>query len=177
MAANSASGGKAGSSRSSGTGGAKAQFFKSLGKNMEKKGWKTVLVPGFDWAATETAHFDIDSLFAAFDADTHSEMLEGAHLKLSRWADTCGAKMPQTRIVLAVFDKATRDQVEFITKELQAGTRMGKQSMTAVVDLTTGRMFEPQEGSGPGYKRIKINKPIFSELQEVVEALAAGYSA
>lgn len=176
MATNSGSGGSTGSGSSSGTGGAKAQFLRSLGKNMEKKGWKTYSVPGFDWAATETEHFDDDSLFAAFDADTHADMLEGAHVKLSRWADTCGEKMPQTRIAVAVFDKATRDQVEFITKELQKGTRMGKQSMTAVVDLTTGRTFEPVEGSGPGYQRIRLNKLVFEQLRKVVEVLAAGYS-
>jgi len=163
-----------GSGSGSGTGGAKAQFFRALHKNMENKGWKTVSVPGFNWAATETAHFDLDSLFAAFDADT-TEMLEGAHLKLSRWADGYGEKMPKTRIALAVLDRATREQVEFITKELQKGTRMGEQSMTGVIDLKTGHLFEPQEGSGAGFQRIRINKPVFGQLREVVEVLAAGY--
>jgi hypothetical protein len=163
-----------GSSSGSGTGGAKLQFFQALRKNMERKGWRTVAVPGFDWAAIETAHYDLDSLFAAFDADT-TDMLEGAHLMLSRWADTRAEKMPDTRIALAVFDSATPKQVEFITKELQEGTRMGKQSMTGVIDLKNGQVYEPQEGSGPGAARIRINKPVFAQLREVIQVLAAGY--
>ena len=157
-----------------GTGGAKYHFFKALRKNMEKKAWKTVSVPGFDWAAIETKHFDLDSLVAAFDADG-TEMLEGAHVRLSRWADGRDETMPQARIAVAVFDRVSREQVEFITKELQKGTRMGKQSMTGVIDLKTGQLFEPQEGSGPGYKRIRINKPVFAQLRAVVEVLAASY--
>jgi len=59
--------------------------------------------------------------------------------------------MPETRIALAVFESATQDQVEFITKKLQAGTRMGLQSMTGVIDLKSGHTFEPQQGSGAGF--------------------------
>jgi tRNA A37 threonylcarbamoyladenosine biosynthesis protein TsaE len=161
-----------GSSPNTGTGGTKSQFFNGLRKHMEKKGWKTLSVPGFEWAAMETAHFDLDSLFAAFDADA-TDNLEGAHLKLSHWADSQKEKVPQTRIALAVFDSGTQDQIEFITKKLQEGTRMGAQSMTAVVDLKTGRLFEPQEGSGSGHERIRFNKPVFDELKAVVEVLAA----
>jgi hypothetical protein len=155
-----------------GTGGTKLQFFNGLRKHMEKKGWKTLSVPGFGWAALETAHFDLDSLFAAFDADA-TDNLEGAHLKLSRWADSLGKNVPQTRIALAVFDSVTQEQVGFITKELQQGNRMGVQSMTAVVDLKTGRLFEPQEGSGAGHERIRINQPVFDQLKEIIEVLAA----
>src|SRR5690349_225274 len=126
-------------SPNTGTGGTKVQFFNGLRKQMEKRGWKTLSVPGFDWAALETDHFDLDSLFAAFDADVTGN-LEGAHLKLSRWADGQGEKVPQTRIAIAVFDRVIPDQVEFITKKLQQGDRMGVQSMTAVVDLKTGRL-------------------------------------
>ncbi|HVR95970.1 MAG TPA: hypothetical protein VMW27_05105 [Thermoanaerobaculia bacterium] len=157
-----------------GTGGTKVQFFNGLRKSMEKQGWKTVSVPGFEWAAMETAHYDIDTLFAAFDAD-HGDNLEGAHLKLSRWADSQQGKAPQTRIVLAVFDNVSENQVEYITTKLQQGTRMGIQSMTAVVDLKAGRLFEPQEGSGAGYERIRFNKPVFDQLKAVAETLAAGY--
>jgi hypothetical protein len=141
---------------------------------MENKGWKTVPVPAFDWAATETAHFDIDSLFAAFDADG-TDILEGAHIKLSHWADGHGPNMPVTRIALAVFDCAMQDQVEFITKKLQAGTRMGVQSMTGVIDLKTGHTFEPQEVGSTGHDSIRINKPVFDQLRSVVKVLAAGY--
>lgn len=155
-----------------GTGGTKVQFFNGLRKQMEKNGWKTLSVPGFVWAALETAHFDLDSLFAAFDADA-TDNLEGAHLKLSRWADSQGGKVPQTRIALAVFDSVTQAQAESITKSLQQGNRMGVQSMTAVVDLRTGRLFEPQEGSGAGHERIRINQPVFDQLKKVVEVLAA----
>lgn len=162
-------------SGSSGTGGAKAQFFKALGKNMENRGWKTLSVPGFDWAAVETGHYDIDSLFAAFDADA-KDILEGAHVKLSRWADGRESKMPEVRMAIAVFDKVTRDQIEFITKKLQAGTRMGIQSMTAVVDLKTGHTYEPQEGGGDGNERIRFNKVVFDQLRSVVSVLAAGYA-
>ena len=128
----------------------KDAFFKALGKHMAKKGWRTVSIPGFDWAAIESAHFDIDTLFAAFDADS-TDILEGAHLKLSRWADA--QKMPETRIAIAVFDNVPAQQAEYITKELQKGNRMGIQSMTAVVDLKTGRLFEPQEVGGVGAHR------------------------
>ncbi len=160
---------------SHGTGGAKGQFFKALAKSMEGKGWKTLAVTGFDWAALETGHYDIDTLFAAFDADFNSSILEGAHAKLSHWAD--GRKsMPETRIAIAVFDKATRDQIEYITTKLQAGTRMGAQSLTAVIDLKTKQTFEPQEGSGAGYQRIRINKVVFDQLRSVVKVLAAGYA-
>jgi hypothetical protein len=155
-----------------GTGGTKLQFFNGLRKHMEKKGWETLSVPGFGWAALETAHFDLDSLFAAFDADA-TDNLEGAHSKLSRWADSLGKKVPQTRIALAVFDSVTQEQVEFITKELQQGNRMGVQSMTAVVDLKAGRLFEPQEGSGAGHERIRINQPVFDQLKEIIKVLAA----
>lgn len=155
-----------------GTGGTKVQFFNGLRKQMEKNGWKTLSVPGFDWAALETAHFDLDSLFAAFDADA-TDNLEGAHLRLSRWADSQGGKMPPTRIALAVFDSVTQDQVEYITKTLQQGNRMGVQSMTAVIDLKTGRLFEPQQVGSVGATQIRINKPVFNQLKEVVEVLAA----
>jgi hypothetical protein len=141
---------------------------------MEKKGWKTISTPGFDWAAIETEHFDLDSIFAAFDADS-TEMLEGAHLKLSHWADSQNIEMPSTRIALAVFDRVTNKQIEYITNELQSGSRMGKQSMTGVVDLEKGLLFEPQEGSGAGYNRIRINKPVFAQLRAVVEVLATGF--
>jgi hypothetical protein len=161
-------------SPNTGTGGTKAQFFSGLRELMEKKGWKTLSVPGFDWAAMETAHFDIDTLFAAFDAD-EGDNLESAHLKLSRWADSQGAKVPQARIALAVFASAPSDQIEYITTKLQHGTRMGAQSMTAVVDLKARRLFEPQEGSGSGHERIRINKPVFDQLKAIVEVLAAGY--
>jgi hypothetical protein len=161
-------------SPNTGTGGTKNQFFNGLRKQMEKQGWKTVSVSGFDWAALETAHYDIDTLFAAFDADP-GDNLEGAHLKLSRWADSQGQRMPQTRIALAVFDSVSREQVEYITTKLQQGTRMGVQSMTAVVDLKAGRLYEPQEGSGAGNERIRVNKPVFDQLKAVVEVLAAGY--
>jgi hypothetical protein len=170
----SGSGSGTGSGSGSGTGGSKSHFFNALRKNMEKNGWKTQFVPGFDWAATETAHYDIDTLFAAFDADS-TDILEGAHVKLSHWADGRDPKMPETRIALAVFASATQDQVEFITKELQAGTRMGVQSMTGVIDLKTGRTFEPQEGSGAGFQRIRFNRSVFEQLRAVVSVLAAGY--
>ncbi len=163
-----------GSDWGSGTGGTKKQFFNGLRKNMENKGWKPLSIPGFDWAAIEMAHFDLDSIFAAFDADA-TDILEGAHLKLSRWADGREENMPQTRIALAVFDSATQEQVEFITKELQKGTRMEVQSMTGVIDLKTGQLFEPQEGSGPGRKRIRFNKAAFDQLRKVVEVLALSY--
>lgn len=155
-----------------GTGGAKLQFFNGLRKHMEKKGWKTLSVPGFDWAATETAHFDLDSLFAAFDADA-TDNLEGAHLELSRWADSQGEKVPPTRIAVAVFNSVTQNQAELITKKLQQGNRRGVQSMTAVVDLKTGRLFEPQQGGGVGAERIRINQPVFNHLKEIVAVLAA----
>src|SRR5262245_33503088 len=99
----SGSGSGTGGTGSPGTGGAKSQFFNGLRKNMENRGWKTVFVPGFEWAAVETAHYDIDSLFGAFDADA-TDILEGAHVKLSRWADGREPKMPETRIALAVFE-------------------------------------------------------------------------
>lgn len=162
-------------SPNTGTGGTKVLFFNGLRKHMEKQGWKTLAVPGFEWAAMETAHYDIDTLFAAFDADATDNNLEGAHLKLSRWADSQNGKMPQTRIALAVFDSVTQDQVEYITTKLQQGTRMGVQSMTAVVDLKAGRLFEPQEGSGSGHERIRFNQPVFDQLKAVVEVLAASY--
>ncbi len=162
-------------SPNTGTGGTKVQFFNGLRKHMEKQGWKTQIVPGFEWAAMETAHYDIDTLFAAFDADDRGNLVEGAHLKLSRWADSQKEKVPQTRIALAVFESVPRDQVEYITTKLQQGTRMGAQSMTAVVDLKAGRLFEPQEGSGSGHERIRFNKPVFDQLKAVVEVLAAGY--
>ena len=57
----------------SGTGGFKAQFFRGLGRNLEKKGWKPVSVPGFDWAAIETEHFDMDTLFAVADERIREE--------------------------------------------------------------------------------------------------------
>ena len=161
-----------GTSPNTGTGGTKLQFFKGLHKHMEKKGWKTLSVPGFDWAAMETEHYDLDSLFAAFDADA-TDNLEGAHLKLSRWADSQKEKMPPARIALAVFDSVTQDQIEFITKKLQEGTRMGTQSMTAVIDLKTGRLFEPQKVSGSGHKQIRFNRPVLDQLKAVVEVLAA----
>ena len=141
---------------------------------MGEKGWKTLSVPGFAWAAVESAHYDIDMLFAAFDADA-TDMLEDAHVKLSHWADRFEPKMPETRIAIAVFDYATQEQVAYITRELQAGTRMGVQSMTAVIDLRTGNTFEPQEGSGAGYQRIRINKPVFDQLRSVVSVLAKAY--
>jgi hypothetical protein len=150
-----------------GTGGAKAQFFRGLGRNMENKGWKPVYVPGFDWAAIETEHFDIDTLFAAFDADA-KQSVEGAHLRLSRWADSQDAKMPDTRLALAVYDRARPEDIEFITRKLQEGSRMGKQSMTGVIDLATGAVHEPEEGSGAGYKKIRINKPVFDQLRSIV---------
>ncbi|HZM91451.1 MAG TPA: hypothetical protein VFF31_33320 [Blastocatellia bacterium] len=159
---------------SPGTGKVKDAFFKALGKHMAKKGWRTVSIPGFDWAAIESAHFDIDSLVAAFDAD-YTDILEGAHLKLSRWADGGAEKMPETRIAIAVFDNVSAQQAEYITKELQKGNRMGIQSMTAVVNLKTGRLFEPQEVGGVGAHRIRINKPVFDELKAVVQILAATY--
>ena len=83
--------------------------------------------------------------------------------------------MPETRIAIAVFDNASAQQAEYITKELQKGSRMGIQSMTAVVDLKTGRLFEPQEAGGVGAHRIRINKPVFDELKAVVQILAAAY--
>lgn len=157
-----------------GTGGAKANFFAALRANMEKKGWRTITVPGFAWAAVESAHYDIDTIFAAFDADS-TDMLEGAHLKLSHWADSQKERLPETRIAVAVFDSTTPDQVEYITRELQKGTRMGVQSMTGVIDLRARRIFEPQEGEGPGNQRIRFPKPVFDQLKAVVEILAAGY--
>lgn len=168
------SGSGTGGSSGSGTGGAKAHFFNALRKNMENKGWKTVFVPGFDWAAIETEHYDIPTLFAAFDADA-TDILEGAHIKLSRWADGRDPKMPETRIALAVYRNAPQEQIEFITKQLQAGSRMGVQSMTGVVDLKTGQTFEPQEGSGAGYQRIRFNRPVFDQLRAIISVLAAGY--
>jgi hypothetical protein len=164
-------GGGSGSGTGSGTGGTKTRFFDALRRNMEQKGWQTVWVPGFAWAAVESAHYDIDTLFAAFDADA-TDMLEGAHAKLSHWADGHEPKMPETRIAIAVFDTATQGEVEFITKQLQAGNRMGIQSLTAVIDLRTGHTFEPQEGSGAGYERIRINQPVFEQLRTVVSVLA-----
>ena len=157
-----------------GTGGDKNNFFHALRRNMEKKGWKTVFVPDFDWAAIETAHYDMNMIVAAFDADAKI-MLEGAHLKLSHWADDQQMKIPETRIAIAVFNYIDKDKAEYITRELQKGSRMGKQSMTAVIDLSTGQMYEPQEGSGPGYKIIRFNKPVMQQLKEVVNILAAGY--
>lgn len=96
-------------------------------------------------------------------------------MKLSHWADGREPKMPETRIALAVYWRAPQEQIEFITKELQAGNRMGVQSMTAVVNLKTGQTFEPQEGSGAGYQRIRFNRPVLDQLRAIISVLAAAY--
>jgi hypothetical protein len=49
------------------------------------------------------------------------------------------------------------------------------QSMTGVIDLKACQIFEPQEGGGAGYERIRFNRPVFEQLREVVKVLAAGY--
>jgi hypothetical protein len=52
---------------------------------------------------------------------------------------------------------------------------MGVQSMTGVIDLKSGRAFEPQQGSGAGFQRIRLNQPVFEQLRAVVSVLAAAY--
>lgn len=155
----------------SGTGGQVEDFLNRLSNNMKKRGWNTVNAPGFGWSAVETEHHDLDTLYGAFDAD-ETDMFEGAHLKLSRWADTQG-DMPKCRMAIAVFRRATKDQVVFATEKLQQGNRMGIQSMTAVIDLHTGQLFAPVEVGSVGAVRIRFNKPPLDELAGVVSVLAA----
>jgi len=45
-----------------------------------------------------------------------TDILEGAHIKLSHWADGRDPQMPETRMLSRFFESATQDQVEFITK-------------------------------------------------------------
>ena len=146
----SSSSGSSGSGTGSGTGGLKSAFFRAVQANMEKRGWRSVDVPGFGWAAVETEHFDLDSQFAMFDADA-AENLEGAHRRLSRWADEQGgAGIPQTRVAVAVFDNASRKDVDYITRGLLRGASMNDGDAAKVIDGESGVLGDLRRTLGAG---------------------------
>jgi hypothetical protein len=92
---------------------------------------------------------------------------------LDRWAQERG--VARSRLLVAVYPKASRREIDRVTKELQRGTRMLPQAMGGVIHIQGGEFYRPDV---PGITWHGSKYPIFDEqvgldvkgaLQEVLK--------
>lgn len=151
------------------TGGTKDWFFDALGNAMrDRTGWHDDEVEGFHWASVNNKN--LTYVYAAFDADA-STSLDDMHLRLG--TSTRARGLPIRSMAIAVFDSVDDVEVQRITATLQTGDRGNHpQTMTAVVNLSTGHVAEPQRGKGGPSRTIQIDPTSWSHLARTLADIA-----
>ena len=157
-----------GHSSSSGTGSSISlqDFWLPLRNAIEAKGW--VLLSNTDFALAAKKSDWVVGMIDGTVSDVDSSFDH-----LDRWAQERG--VARSRLLVAVYPKASRREIDRVTKELQRGTRMLPQAMGGVIHIQGGEFYRPDV---PGITWHGSKYPIFDEqvgldvkgaLQEVLK--------
>jgi hypothetical protein len=142
-----------GHSSSSGTGSGISfeDFWLPFRNAIEARGWDLISNTDFALAAKKS-----DWVIGMVDG-TVNEAGSSFDL-LDRWAEERG--VARSRLLVSVYPKALKKDIDRITKKLQRGTRMLPQAMGAVIHIQGGAFYRPDV---PGITWHGAKYPIFDE--------------
>lgn len=134
------------SSQQAGPGDQAARLFSGLRTRMAGDPWLLFQIPGFQCAGFIDAYPE-NFVCGFFDAD-ENPMPAGAHAALASWVAAHDDTLPNSCMAVAVFARATAQQIHFLTSEARGG-KYGAwttdQSLTGVIDLGHRRFHPPEK--------------------------------